>query len=105
MIISNKQVQSIIKAYGVSDTRRKLPGDNRTAVSRNDSLEISREAKELSTIRRIIDKTPDIRLEKVTAIKKAIANGTYHVDSRDIAHKMIVRSLVDRIVAGEQDGE
>lgn len=103
MIISSQQVQSIIRAYGVSGTRKNLPEDTRTAVSRKDSLEISREAKELSTIRQIIDKTPDIRMEKVAAIKEAIANGTYHVDSREVAHMMIVRSLVDQIVAGEDD--
>ena len=105
MIISSQQVQSIIKAYGLSGTRKTLPGENSTAVSRKDSLEISREAKELSTIRQIIDKTPEVRLEKVAAIKEAIANGTYNVDSREVAHMMIVRSLVDRIVAGEYDEE
>ena len=103
MIISSQQVKSIIKAYGVSGTRKNLPEEEKTAVSRKDSLEISREAKELSTIRRIIDKTPEVRAEKVAAIKEAIANGTYNVDSREVAHMMIVRSLVDRIVAGEQD--
>ncbi len=104
MIISSQQVQSVIKAYGLSGTRKNLPEENKTAVSRKDSLEISREAKELSTIRQIIDKTPEVRLEKVAAIKEAIANGTYQVDSSEVAHRMIVRSLVDRIVAGEQDG-
>lgn len=105
MIISSQQVQSIIKAYGVSGTRKNLPAEERKAVSRTDSLELSPEAKELSTIRQIIEKAPEVRFEKVAAIKQAIANGAYQVDSSEVAHRMLVRSLVDRIIEGEQDGE
>jgi len=103
MIISSQQVQSIIKAYGVSGSRKSMAGEYPKPVSRNDSLELSSKARELNAVRQVIAGTPEVRAGKIAQIKQAVTNGTYRVDSRDIAHRMLVRSLVDRIIEGEQD--
>lgn len=103
MIISSQQIQSIIKAYGVSGNRKNVTGEYSKTVSRSDSLELSSKARELNAARQAIAGTPEVRAEKIAKIRQALTNGTYRVDSRDIAHRMLVRSLVDRIFEGEQN--
>jgi len=43
--------------------------------------------------------SPDTRSEKVAALKAAIRNGSYKIDSRGIADKMIQSSLEDDLLS------
>jgi len=43
--------------------------------------------------KQIIDATPEVRTEKVAALKKAIENGTYSVDSRKLANSILAQIL------------
>ena len=49
--------------------------------------------------------TPEIREDKVAALKKQIAEGTYKVDSGKIADGMIKETLFDYLHATGQDWE
>ena len=100
MIISNQQVKSIIKAYNVATSQKNRTVLSTESVRRGDSLLLSPEAKELNKIRHNISQLPEVRSELVEKIKDSIAKGEYQVSSEQVAHKMLVRSLVDRIVGG-----
>lgn len=100
MIISNKQVNSILKAYGITDGKKRLPDDSPRAKQRGDSLEISPRARELSNIQKTITNLPEIRTDLVENIKNAVEKGEYKVSSREVAQKMLARSLVDRMIMG-----
>jgi flagellar biosynthesis anti-sigma factor FlgM len=39
--------------------------------------------------------TPDVRAERVAALKKAIDEGRYHVSAKDIAAKMVKEIIVE----------
>ncbi len=41
---------------------------------------------------------PDIRSEKVSALRDQIENGVYHFDGRKIALKMISEHLIDQVL-------
>ena len=43
--------------------------------------------------------SPDVRADRVAALKAAIADGSYKVDSKTLADKMISRSLEDDLLA------
>lgn len=49
-------------------------------------------------IKEILKETPDMRMEKVEMFKKAIWAGTYWVESKKIAEKMIKESLFNLIL-------
>ncbi len=100
MIISNQQVNSIIKAYDVANNQKNRTVQATESVRRGDSLLLSPEAKELQLIQSNIAKTPDVRTDLVGKIKDSIDKGEYQVTSEQVAHRMLVRSLVDRIVGG-----
>jgi len=60
------------------------------------SLKGSEIIKEIEMIKKIIEKTPDIREEKVARLREAIKKGTYVVHSSKIAEKLITESLLQQ---------
>ena len=55
----------------------------------SDRVELSPQSRDMKKIHEILAATPDVRSEKVEALKKAIAEGTYNVKTEDIADKMV----------------
>lgn len=56
-----------------------------------DAMNVSQEAKTFSAVLQAVKKSPDIREEKVSALKEAIANNTYKVDDEKLVDKLIER--------------
>lgn len=54
-----------------------------------DAVELSETARALSSATQAVGDAADIREDRVAAIKAAIANGTYSVDSRTLARSMV----------------
>jgi negative regulator of flagellin synthesis FlgM len=52
-------------------------------------VNLSRASREAQLIKETIENTQDIRQEKVDQLKQAILNGTYQVDPKAVAGKMI----------------
>lgn len=101
MIISNQQVKSVIKAYGVTGNKKGLGVENAQPTRRGDSLELSPRARELSKIQQAISTAPEVRSDVIERIKKSLDSGEYKVSSEAVAHRMLVRSLVDHIMGDE----
>lgn len=55
----------------------------------NDKVEISQTGKDIATAKKAIAETSDIREDRVEAIKKQMAEGTYAVSMEDVADKMM----------------
>jgi negative regulator of flagellin synthesis FlgM len=64
-----------------------------TAQEAGDRVELSPLAKDLQKAAEVAQATPDVRADKVAALKAKIESGTYEVDSKKVASKMIVDSL------------
>jgi len=54
-----------------------------------DSVELSESARALSNATRAVGQADDVREDRVAAIKAALANGTYSVNSRTLAQAMV----------------
>jgi negative regulator of flagellin synthesis FlgM len=66
-----------------------------TGVARQpDAVSISDAARALATAQKSVASTGDVREDRVAALKAAIANGTYSVDSRSLATSILTRSDV-----------
>jgi negative regulator of flagellin synthesis FlgM len=65
--------------------------------SSTDKVELSARSKEMQKIHEVLQKTPDIRAERVASLKKQIEEGTYDVKSEAIADKMIKESILDLV--------
>ncbi len=62
-----------------------------------DRVELSTGSLDVQKIKEVLTETPDIRTEKVQALKEQIEQGTYSVDSRKVADKMLISLLSDNI--------
>ena len=100
MIVSNNQVQNVLKVY--AKQAHKVNKEKTVEKAKSDLFVLSREAKELQNmenkIKAAIEQTPEIRVERVKELKKMMAEGKYDVSSMMIAEKMLSRSLVDDIL-------
>lgn len=54
-----------------------------------DQVSISSQAQDALRLRAAVSAAPDIRTDKVNALRAAIAQGTYHVPAKEIAVKML----------------
>lgn len=79
------------------DAKPKSPGETSSVqeAASGDRVKLSQQVRELHAARAAISQMPDIREEKVTAIRAQIEAGTYKVDSEKIAAKMIAEALFD----------
>ncbi|MEC9490263.1 MAG: flagellar biosynthesis anti-sigma factor FlgM [Halanaerobiales bacterium] len=55
----------------------------------NDKMQISDKAKDIIQSKKELQKRPEVRTEKVAALKERIENGSYKVDSKKIAVKIL----------------
>lgn len=80
-------MNKVTQAYKVNSTKK----INRTSKVKNekDSLAISDFAKELQTAKNAVNLAPDVRTEKIDAIKKKIASGAYNVSASEVADKIV----------------
>jgi negative regulator of flagellin synthesis FlgM len=67
--------------------------DSQASVS--DRVELSLQSRDIKKIHEILAATPEIRTEKVTALRKAITEGTYKVKAEDIADKMVQEFILE----------
>jgi len=95
MIISNQQVQSILKLQ--TTTLNKQKAADEVLKNKQDTLELSSCAQDLKSTKEIALKSPDIRTDKINELKSNIQAGRYQISGTEIALKMIDRSLVDEL--------
>lgn len=85
MKINNNKIGEIQRKY--FQQKRGLEKVNKTRSK--DSMSISAKARQINNIDKILADIPDVRADKVESLKKAISNGTYEIDSKKIAAKIL----------------
>lgn len=70
------------KAYGASET-----------TSGKDQVTFSSFAKDLAVAKKAVDKTPEVRMEKVNDIKAQIQAGQYNISASQVADKLLKQSV------------
>ncbi len=84
------------KIVSLSEKRiAESPSDTKPPSNRSDRVTLSPRAREFNEARRTLAGIPDVRADKVDAVKNRIADGSYRIDSEKIAAKMIREALSD----------
>ena len=73
-------------------------GRVRNETPQSDKVVLSPKAKEIQEVKRLLDSIPEIREEKVALISEQIEKGTYEVDGKKIAQKMLRESLLNELL-------
>lgn len=55
----------------------------------SDKLEISQTGKDIQVAKQIVAKTPDVREDKINEIKRQMEAGTYQINIKDVADKLV----------------
>ena len=83
--------EKVSKKAGVSGPEKeenKTPSKV-TRLVESDVLEISGPARQVARLREEIAKMPDVREERIAALKEQIKDGSYNVPTSEVAQKMI----------------
>lgn len=92
MRVTNDALRHMLQAYLDPVNRKSVREDKGQAgvkAQEGDTVVISDRARELSKMRAMLDKLPDVRQERVVYLKKLIESGTYNVDGRMIVDKLL----------------
>jgi flagellar biosynthesis anti-sigma factor FlgM len=97
MKITEKNNSVNLDAYikNVKD-KRKIDISKQTSkdVFEEDKVVLSPKAREVREAKKVLSMLPDIREEEVARIKKEIKEGTYKIEGKKLAAKMIRESLL-----------
>jgi flagellar biosynthesis anti-sigma factor FlgM len=63
------------------------PGPRDPNLQRNDQL--------IEQVRQIIAATPEVRQEKVEPLREAVEQGTYEIDARKVANRLITKIILE----------
>ncbi len=96
MKISPSQIQQIAKLYGQNRTAR--PEKTQKTSMGRDAVDLSAQGKEIQALKQRIAQLPEVREDRVAELKSAIQSGTYQVSARQVAEKMVDRSLADHLI-------
>lgn len=91
MKINNEQSQQIMQAYGLKQVGKASKAEAPGTVQRSDDAALSATGQEISKAMALISKTPDVRLDRVEALKAQFAAGTYQVSGKDVAEAILRR--------------
>lgn len=58
-------------------------------VSKKDKFEISQTGKDYQIARQALSSVPDVRMERVEAIKKQMQSGNYNISAEEAADKIV----------------
>ena len=92
-VSTKKTDQGKVVPLKVSNDRHDQRGEEKVSISQK--------ASDIKKIRAIIQKSPDVRSDKVARLKKKIADGDYAVNGKDIADKMIREFLLEDLLKNE----
>jgi negative regulator of flagellin synthesis FlgM len=91
MKIDSYRAAQITQAYGVQSSGPGQAKPKKTG-QQPDAASLSPEAQELLRARRAAQEAPDVRAERVAALRQQILDGTYRVDEQALAKRL--RSLL-----------
>lgn len=101
-----KEVKGTEKFDEILKSKEQAPVDKTDAAKqagaarKGDAIHFSNEAEKAAFVKQVVDKTPDIRAEKVDKIKQLIAAGKYDVSADELAQKLIDIGVADKLLKG-----
>lgn len=91
--IQNSETSKASQSRGARRTERsesaETSGSQSSSSSGDVSASISSKARELASAKAVANSAPDVREDKIAALKQRIASGAYHVDADKIADRLV----------------
>ena len=101
MQISTEEVTRLLESAGIDMNGKRKGRPSRVlsstpaSTSPSAQVELSHLAHDVHVVRKEMDLLPEVRADRVQALRAQIQDGSYKVSSQDIADLMIRRTLAD----------
>lgn len=95
-----RQARSADKSSAVKNLEG-LPLDSSPVLDHSEKINFSQDVALAKEALQLARQAPDVRRDKVDAIKAAIKNGTYKVDNEKVAEAMLKRHAEDAILESQ----
>lgn len=92
MKIDSEQLLAAVsraKSDAVAPGESRQSGNQEIRGRQSDSVELSSHRGEVDHLKKVLNAVPDVRSDKVAQLKERIENGTYRIDGRAVAAKML----------------
>jgi len=101
--ISNEQVKQVLQGYvrqveGKKADKVKADSKKAGGLNPKDSVTITSRGKEAKKAKELFEKLPEVRSDLVNDLKEKVKSGDYKVTSKEVADKIIHRTVVDKSV-------
>jgi negative regulator of flagellin synthesis FlgM len=102
MKINDNNSSLNIRKYvsNIKDNRKieDLAKQGSSQTVKEDKVVLSPKSKEVQEATKLIKELPNIREEKVAKLKEQVDQGTYRIDGKKIAFKMLKESILDELL-------
>ena len=106
-VAANRQLNTTTKAGGAQSSPGVISGKSQQPNSSGENIQVAvssdarSRAAEMQKAKQIAQNAPDVREDKIAAIKERIQNGTYQVDSGLIADGIMREAIRDHLTLHE----
>lgn len=83
------KINGIHNIYEAYQSQMNSSVEKAKKVSEKDQVSLSNNAKDFSSVYKMLSEVPDVRTQKVEQIKQAMNSGTYNVSSEQVAEKIL----------------
>ncbi len=98
MNISKSQLDGVIRTYLKNPEQIKSKTDIKSKEMQADELSISADVQEFARLVKLASMADDIRTEKVKELKTKINAGTYNIDGKLVADKIIEEHFTEKLI-------
>lgn len=89
MIVSNRAIERIAQILSGPQGKARAEASPSVSKQRSDEVTISAEGREILALQRRLAQTPEVRADKVEALRAQIVRGEYKVSADKIAERML----------------
>lgn len=82
-------MNQIAQVYGAQSVKKSYKPGSIGATSTTDQVSFSTIGKDMQVAKAALNSVPDVREDKVKALRESIANGTYQVSAESFADKLM----------------
>lgn len=82
-------MNQIAQVYGAQSVKKSYKSSSIAATSTSDQVSFSTLGRDMQIAKKALSSVPDVREDKVKALRESIANGTYQVSAESFADKLM----------------
>ena len=82
-------MNQIAQVYGSQSVKKNYKSSSIGATSTTDQVSFSTMGRDTQVAKKALSSVPDVREDKVNALRESIANGTYQVSAESFADKLL----------------